>query len=191
MSRVSALRRRAAGLTLIELMVALAVFAVLGVLSYRALSAAVSGEARLGEQVRRWEALARAQGRIESELAAALPPAGNRGSALLLQAASGELGSELSFLRYDEGRGVRRVAFRSNGSRLEWLLWPGRERSGVPQVEVLLDGVRGLRWQFFDQNRILAVWPPDAARQAQLPAGVGFELELADLGRFQRILALR
>lgn len=194
MRQRSAPRQWAAGLTLIELSVALAVFAVLGILSYRALNSAVDSELRLGEGVRRWEALARALGRIEAEVSAiVVPTADDRKAtpALLLRAEGGDTRGELSFLRLDEARGVRRVGFRMNGQKLEWLLWEGREPVGTPQVEVLLDGVRTLRWQFVASGQGLANASFDAPRQSGLPAGLGIELGLADLGRFQRLFALR
>lgn len=174
------------GLTLIELMVALAIFAVLGVMSYRALSVAANGEARLDSDVQRQEALSRALGRIESEILAIVEPTAPGVGALQFDA-----NEELSFLRLDEGRGVRRVGFRLSGQKLEWLLWEGRERTGLPQVEVLLDGVERLRWQFYDQGRRLSVWPPEAAYQAKLPAGIGVELDVSGQGTFNRLFALR
>lgn len=185
---------RAAGLTLIELSVALAVFAVLGVLSFRALSSAADSEARLGESVRRWEALARALGRVEAEVSAIIVPTAEPRKAvqpLLLQADDGDTHGELSFLRLDEARGVRRVGFRLRGQRLEWLLWEGRERIGTPQVELLLDSVSSLRWQFVPAGQGLANASSAPLRQSNLPAGLGIELALADLGRFQRLFALR
>ncbi len=194
MRRWPAPRNRAAGLTLIELSVALAVFAVLGVLSYRALSSAVDSEARLGEGGRRWEALARALGRVEAEVSAIVVPIAEPRKAaqpLLLQADDGDTHGELSFLRLDEARGVRRVGFRLRGQRLEWLLWEGRERIGTPQVELLLDGVSSLRWQFVPAGQGLANASSAPPRQSSLPAGLGIELALADLGRFQRLFALR
>lgn len=187
-------RHRAAGLTLIELSVALAVFAVLGVFSYRALHSAADSESRLGDSVRRWETLARALGRVEAEMSAiVLPTADARKTtqALLLRAEDGDIRSELSFLRLDEVRGVRRVGFRLRGQKLEWLLWEDRERIGTPQIEVLLDGVNTLRWQFVLPGQDLANAASAPPGQSALPAGLGIELELSDLGRFQRLFALR
>lgn len=194
MKRCTTSRRRAAGLTLIELSVALAVLAVLGMLSYRALNNAADSEARLGADTRRWEALARALGRVESEVSAIVVPTADARkpeAALLLQAGEGGDNGELSFLRLDEARGVRRVGFRLRGQTLEWLLWEGRERAGAPQVEVLLDGVSTLHWRFVAPGQNLTNASSEAPQQRGLPAGLAIELVLSDLGRFQRLFALR
>jgi general secretion pathway protein J len=187
-------RRRVAGLTLIELSVALAIFAVLGLLSYRALNNAADSETRLGEGVRRWEALARALGRVESEVSGIVVPiadARKQEAALMLQAGEDSSNGELSFLRLDEARGVRRVGFRLHGQKLEWLLWEGRERVGTPQVEVLLDGVSTLHWRFIAPGQNLNSASSELPRERGLPAGLAIELALSDLGRFQRLFALR
>ena len=52
-------RRHLRGLTLIELMVALAIFAVLGVLSYRALAEAAHSSTRISESFERWRIIGR------------------------------------------------------------------------------------------------------------------------------------
>lgn len=189
------LRRRPAGLTLIELMVALAVLAVLGVLSFRALSAASTSQSRLDAGFLRWNALDRSLGRVESELLeiVAPPAVGPRRqtSALQLVRQGDGVSGELSFPRLDAERGVRRVGFRLRQRQLEWLLWEGREAVGTPQVEVLLDDVNALRWQFIDNGRRLDDWTPDAARAGSLPAGLIIEIDLSDLGTVHRIFALR
>lgn len=184
-----------AGLTLIELMVALAVFAVLGVLSFRALSAASTSQTRLDAGFLRWNALDRSLGRVESELLeiVGLSSAGvtSQTKALQLLRPGDGVSGELSFLRLDDGRGVRRAGFRLRERKLEWLLWNGREAVGAPQVEILLDDVNALRWQFIDNAQRLNDWVPDAAHAGSLPAGLVIEIELPDLGTFQRIFALR
>ena len=60
--------RRQRGLTLIELMVALAIFAVLGVLSYRALAEVSTSRTRLEEGFERWRSIGRAMQRIDADL---------------------------------------------------------------------------------------------------------------------------
>lgn len=188
-------RRHQAGLTLIELMVALAVFAVLGVLSFRALSAASTSQTRLDASFLRWSALDRSLGRVDSEFMEITVPSSASPvvttPALQFVGSSDGVSGELSFLRLDAERGVRRAGFRLRDEKLEWLLWEGREAVGAPQVEVLLDHVRALRWQFIDAGQRRDDWAPDAAHIGRLPDGVVVEIELPELGTFQRIFALR
>jgi len=184
--------RASAGLTLIELMVALAVFAVLGVLSYRALSMASLSQGRLDESFRRWNGLARAMSRVETELFEIVVPKNevSRPPSAALRLVPGADG-ELDFLRLDAGRGVRRAGFRLRDQKLEWLLWEGREASGNPQVETLLDNVRDLRWRFIAGGQRLDAWPPESASPGGLPAAVVVEIDLPDLGSYNRVFTLR
>jgi len=188
------------GLTLIELMVALAIFAVLGVLSYRGLAEVATSRTHLEAGFERWRVIGRSMQRIDTDLQQVVSPAASatglpsEGSTLaapgmiLGRTASG--GPELQFLRLDEARGVRRVGFRLVDGRLEWLRWNGREALGQPSVEPMLDGVRGVRWRFLLDNVRTDAWPP-ADRRSLLPDAVILELDLADVGTLTRLIALR
>lgn len=188
------------GLTLIELMVALAIFAVLGVLSYRGLAEVATSRTHLEAGFERWRAIGRSMQRIDTDLQQVVSPAASatglpsEGSALaapgmiLGRTASG--GPELQFLRLDDARGVRRVGFRLVDGRLEWLRWSGREALGQPSVDPLLDGVRGMRWRFLLDNVRTDAWPP-ADRHSLLPDAIILELDLADVGTLTRLIALR
>lgn len=212
MSRRSAQR----GLTLIELMVALSLFAVLGVLSYRALSEVANSHTRLEASFERWRAINRSIQRIDTDLLQAVSttgrnpgqpgadgatpgglPGGNpiptvrsttAAPMLLTRAASG--GPEFQFLRLDDTRGVRRVGYRLVDGRLEWLRWSGRDALGEPTVEPLLDNVRGVRWRFLLNNNRLDAWPPGDTR-VTLPDAVILELDLEGTGVLTRVIALR
>ena len=112
---MTAARRRLAGLTLIELMVALAIFAVLGVLSYRALAEVSTSRTRLEEGFQRWRAVSRAVQRMDTDLLQVTSPGGQPGGTrspalALIRSAGG--GMELQILRLDDTRGVRRSGFR-------------------------------------------------------------------------------
>ena len=187
-----------AGLTLIELMVALAIFAVLGVLSYRGLAEVATSRTHLEAGFERWRAIGRCMQRIDTDLLQAVSPASS--SALSSEAAAAATpamllgrhaggGPELQFLRLDDALGVRRVAFRLVEGRLEWVRWSGRDAIGEPAVDPLLDGVRGLRWRFLQDNLRSEDWPP-ANRRSLLPDAVVLELELADVGTLTRLIAL-
>ena len=188
---------RQRGLTLIELMVALAIFAVLGVLSYRALAEVSTSRTRLEDGFERWRSVGRAMQRIDADLLQLVAPAASASTTanvqaspalLLTRAASG--GAELQLLRLDDARGVRRVGYRLVDGRLEWLRWSGRDAFGEPAVEPLLDKVRDVRWRFLSGGNRVDAWPPGERRSA-LPEAVILELELADHGTLTRFIALR
>lgn len=237
------------GLTLIELMVALAVFAVLGLLAWRGLERIVDGSQRVEAELARWQQIGRALTRIESDLLQLVVP--SAGLETVAQGSSGDppalwlyhsdemqrpgeaiapqptpqtssafgRDSTLSLLvMVSEAAGLRRVVYRHQQGRLYWLRWPGRSGpdadtlallarppgDGQPpalldppadaphQADLLLDGVRALRWRFIASQTRYPVWPPDGINRATLPAAVEFELELDDVpGVVRRIVALR
>ena len=188
---------RQRGLTLIELMVALAIFAVLGVLSYRALAEVSTSRTRLEEGFERWRSIGRAMQRIDTDLLQLVAPATSSSPTtsaqaspplLLTRAASG--GAELQLLRLDEARGVRRVGYRLVDGRLDWLRWSGRDAFGEPTVEPLLGNVRNVRWRFLTGGNRVDAWPP-GDRRSTLPDAVILELELPDHGTLTRFIALR
>jgi general secretion pathway protein J len=192
--------RRQRGLTLIELMVALAIFAVLGVLSYRALAEVSTSRTRLEEGFERWRSVGRAMQRIDADLLQVVAPAAANPAAnpatgpqasppLLLTRAVGG-GAELQLLRLDEARGVRRVGYRLVDGRLDWLRWSGRDAIGEPLIEPLLGNVREVRWRFLTGGTRVDAWPPGDRRSA-LPDAVILELELPDHGTLTRFIALR
>ncbi|MBT9496915.1 MAG: type II secretion system minor pseudopilin GspJ [Zoogloea sp.] len=190
---------RQRGLTLIELMVALTIFAILGVLSYRALAEISPSRARLEENFVRWRAIGRTLQRIDTDLLQAVSPADQRTTdtpttntapAMILGRAASGGGPEFQFLRLDDTRGVRRVGFRLVDGHLEWLRWSGRDAIGQPTAEPLLDNVRDLRWRFLQKNIRLDAWPPSDRRNA-LPDAVILEIDLPDTGTITRMISLR
>ncbi|WP_300442375.1 type II secretion system minor pseudopilin GspJ [Zoogloea sp.] len=187
------------GLTLIELMVALAIFAILGVLSYRALAEVATSNSRLEENFERWRTISRTLQRIDTDLIQVVAPARSSeatpgtpqtGAAMILGRAANGGGPELQFLRLDDSRGVRRVGYRLVDGRLDWLRWSGRDAVGEPAIEPLLANVRGLRWRFLLNNNRIDAWPP-GNNAVVLPDAIILELDLPDVGTLTRMISLR
>lgn len=183
------------GLTLIELMVALAVFSVLGLLSYRAIAQIADHQQRIGEELARWREIGRCMLRIETDLLQVVAPLARADSAAVPAMQLHRLpnlDNELQFLIADGSRQkVTRMAFRFAAGRLDWVRWPGRQAEGTPTVDALLQDVAGARWRFLLNGRRLDAWPPDNAQADLLPQAVEIELELADAGTLTRVFALR
>ncbi|MCP5234512.1 MAG: prepilin-type N-terminal cleavage/methylation domain-containing protein [Zoogloeaceae bacterium] len=186
---------RSHGLTLIELMVALAVFAVLGLLSYRALAQIGEHRQRIGVELARWREIGRGMLRIETDLLQVVTPVAQPETdpppALELHHLP-DLGLELRLLVADGTRGkVARVAYRFDHGRLEWVRWPGRLAQGNPAIDPLIDQLAAVRWRFLFNGRKLDAWPPDNAQTTLLPQAVELELELADAGTVTRLIPMR
>jgi general secretion pathway protein J len=188
-------RRCSGGLTLIELLVALAIVAVLGVLSFRAVAAATAGRDRLADEFGRWRDITRLMQMLETDLLqiAARPPVAGAGAALAVTTGAGGKGIEFNFLRQDGANDrPRRVGYRLDDGHIVLERWPDGDATAAPAEDIVLDDVAGLRLAFItaDGQRV-AAWPPGPAAAPSLPAAIDLQLELPDAGTLQRLIALR
>src|SRR5207253_8006967 len=95
--------RNSKGFTLVELLVALAIFALMSAFAYRALDGMLEARVSLQKESRKWRDVALAIGRLERDLGAALPrrALGSNGTTLMplssaLDANSGAQGLALT-----------------------------------------------------------------------------------------------
>lgn len=179
------------GMTLIELLVALAVFAVLGTLTWRGTTQMIDSRQILEHELQRWRELGRALHVIENELLQAVgtgvEPA-RRPAAMVHSTA--ESGSRLSFLALTGGA-LEQVTFSHAGDRLEWLRRPAGAPESALESDPLVERVRTVRWQFLDTSGWSTTWPSGNERAKELPRAVRIDLDLADLGTVSRTYALR
>jgi general secretion pathway protein J len=187
------------GLTLIEMLVALAVFAVLGVMGYRATSTAMESRQRVAVELQRWRDIANFVQIIESDLTQIVERPGNvtttagttTAGALVLTQANGA--AELSFLKLDGGGAtVRRRGYRLDGQRLVQLRWRGTDAASLPEVHPILGGVSTMRCTVLTADgQRYPVWPDVKGGQQLKAAAVDVELEMSDVGTIRRLVALR
>lgn len=187
------MRRAGRGFTLVELLVALAIFSVLGVLSYRALAVIVDSRDRVAVEQRRWQAVTRFVQRLELDLqqvALNLPDAvtydASRQTLRLIRLAGGGPGDE-----------VRTIRYRFRDGRLERderrLLPPPPASDGGELVapDLLLDGVQGFDWTASEGGPAL-LWQPLAGTGRLPPTALRWRLRLAELtGDIERVVVLR
>jgi general secretion pathway protein J len=191
-------RHAAAGMTLIEMLVALAIFAVLGIMGYRAASTAMESRQRVVAELQRWRDIANLVQIVEIDLSQYIERPGATASGvaaiangIVLTSADG--GSQLSFLKLDGGGGsVRRRGYRLDGQRVLQLRWPGTDAVSSAEPHVVLDKVTALRCAVIgvDGQRYID-WPPREVGRTMKPAAVDMELELPDVGTIRRLVVLR
>ena len=177
-------------------MVALAVVSVLGVLSYRALSAASDSRDHLERDYQRWRDISRFVQTADIDLSqiVARPPSVNQAAiSLRLSPIAADGGVEMDFIKLDGARATaRRIGYRLHDGKLSLLRWPGTDSASPPSEDVVLDGVSALRFTCITANgQRVAVWPTTPPQIAPLPEAIDIELELADAGRIRRLIALR
>lgn len=197
--------RRAAGFTLLELLIAIAIFALLGLGTYRMLDSVLRSDASTREHELQLRELVRAMAAFERDLSQAAPrpvrdPFGEPRPAML-----GEEGEapalELSRLgwRNPLGRpraGLQRVRWQLSGEQWQRHYWNvlDQAQDSLPQVQQALEGVTRLQLRYLDGDGAwLASWPPEGGGEKSLqtlPQALELVLEHRRHGELRRLLRL-
>jgi len=196
--------RPTGGFTLIEILVALVVFALLAGFGYRGLGAVLDAGERVTAETTKWRELALAFEHMRLAFAqAAERPIRDRNdaSAPAFEAVAARRNTSeplVAFTRMGyaghEGAAAdqQRVGYRLREDRLEQLAWPVLDQAPhtEPLSVSLLAGVRELSFAYLHQGKWHSTWPI-AESTAQRPAAVQVTLQLASGERFQRMFAVR
>ena len=197
------------GFTLLELLVALAVFAIMSVAAYSGLRNVLFTRAAVEQQSQRLAAVQLAVFRLEQDIEQAIPRSirdeyGEKQAALL----GGELSDDRLMLTragWDNPLGqpraqIQRIAYRWEDGRLWRRHWPVLDRGGriEPREILLLDRVSAFTVRFLDQDEWRSDWPPPVAADAEtekqeadpMPRAVEIRLTLEDWGEITRLLPL-
>jgi general secretion pathway protein J len=202
----------ASGFTLVEVMVALLVFAVLTVIGYRTLSSMFDTRERLAVQTSALRDQALFFTRIESDLGAIMPRAARNADGVsepalkVLTAASSAVDPVIVFSRagFAGSTGInaapQRIGYRLNEGKLELLIWEGIDAAPrvLPAAYTALNNVREFRWRVLDaRGNWRTDWParddgstPSFASTA-MPAALELTLTQADTPPVVRLFALR
>lgn len=199
---------RSRGFTLLELLVAMAVLAIVGALGYRGLNSVLDAEARLQAETRRWSDVSLLFSQLSEDLTMAVGRTTRDGAdhtnpALLLttgmSAAAATGSGQLEFTRLGIGEGAamrsapRRVGYRLREGALEYLVWPDLDAApgSAPAAYELLGAVADLQWQALDADgRWTTEWPAQRPATA-LPRAVSVRIVLAGGEEIARTLPLQ
>ncbi|MCC6195892.1 MAG: type II secretion system minor pseudopilin GspJ [Burkholderiales bacterium] len=192
--------RRVEGFTLVEALLALAIFGVIAVLSYRATASLSEGEARLSAEAQRWRALETLFTRIEADFRQAIPRSARVGAtrepAWLGTAFDGH--SALMFTRagsefaLEPGPAGQRVAYRLRDGTLELAYWATIDHvdRAQPAVYPLVTGITGFELEYLAGNGAWRNrWP--LLGEDDLPRAVRLTLTLDDGATIDRWFTLR
>jgi general secretion pathway protein J len=198
----ASVRSRHAGFTLIEVLLALAIFGVIAVLAYRGTAALTDGEMQLSAAARRWRTLEALFTRFEADIRQAVPRGARNGSAIeppwLAVPADSAGNAALVFSRAgtefvdDPGRAGQRIGYRLRGHAVEIAYWPNLDNAAEvkPVVYTLVDGVTGFRIDYLNRaGQWVGRWPSQG--EADLPRAVRVNLLLDSGEAIERWFVLR
>jgi general secretion pathway protein J len=193
--------RVCAGFTLIEVLLAVAILALIAVLGYRAVAALSGSETKLAAEATRWRTLDLFFARLEGDLRQAMPRTARLSEtreAAWVAAADAAGNSSLAFSRAGpeftlEPRSAgQRLAYRYRDGAVDVLYWASydRPRGALPTAYTLLDGVARFQLAYLARDGTWAdAWP--RAGESELPRAIRVRLTLASGELIERWLALR
>ncbi len=186
------------GFTLLELLVALAIFALLSALGYTGLQSLLRTQAATTERSRDFARLTRALVLLQNDVGQALarPIRDNQGDTVVPMVADAGTNPTLELTRegwlnlsQGETPMLQRIGYRFDGERLIRRSWPVLDRAPdtAPRETLALPNVKSIQLRFLDTNGSWQPsWPPAAAQQA-LPRAMELRLELRDWGSIRRL----
>jgi general secretion pathway protein J len=187
------------GLTLVELLVAVALLALLTLMAYRGLDSMTRANDRSVAESERWRATALLLERFGVDvLQPARRPVRDQAGALLPawwgRAITEPQGVDAQFefsRKSPPGRDELRLGYRLRGGNVELLIWRMLDRAPASAAEMypLLENVRVLQFRHLDARGVWQDhWPVNDAEP--LPRAVSIELTLAEGPTLRRIFAL-
>ncbi len=194
------------GFTLVEILIALMIFAVISVLAYRATGALTDSEQRLTQEAAHWRAIEQVFTRFEADIRQALPRSLAEGKRILPPWSGqreGQRRAELQFARAAPGLPAvvasahgQRMTYvwqqNERGGALELLYWPAFDNAPntAPQRYLLLDGIAHFRLDYLTKDDDwIDEWP--RLGEAALPRAVRMQLAGADGAVLERLFVLQ
>ena len=190
---------RQRGFTLLEMLVAVLLFAIASALAYGGLRSIVQAQEQSSQAKAQLGRLQFAVSLIERDITSAARRGIRDGYGVPRPALEGE-GQRIELTRHGYANvlalpraELERVAYQRRDGQLLRLRWPVLDRSpGTRPVEdELLEGVTRMEVVYLDgQGREHRQWPPPHGVSETLPRAVRLTLELEDFGEIRRVLEL-
>ena len=192
------------GFTLIEVLVAMAIFGVLSALAYMTLGQTLSNSEMLTDRMDRLQSIQRTMSYLSTELLQAAPRSirGDLGDTqpALISAFGAEFALQLTHNGWPNSAGVprstqQRTAYRIEDNELIRYHWNVLDRTAnnIPVATILLEDIESLTFRFLQHSGDwVEQWPPTSSQSAintnLLPRAVTIVLVLPDEGELTRVV---
>ncbi len=198
--------RSSQGVTLIEVVVALFILALLAIGGYRGLTAVLQARDAVAQETRKWQQLMFFFARMEQDVAQVLhrPVRDQVGNVqpewLGLATVAARNEAQLAFTRAgmsDAGAALlvpQRIGYRLEDDTILLLRWPALDQAAnaEPQRYPLLSGVREFKLRYLSTaGGWYEQWPPSGQGAPGLPVAVEVALTLVSGEQVTRLLALQ
>ncbi|PKM15869.1 MAG: type II secretion system protein GspJ [Gammaproteobacteria bacterium HGW-Gammaproteobacteria-2] len=189
--------RTGSGFSLLEVLVALAIFAVVAALAWGGLDTLARSRHALDGERERLSALQLTIAQLERDLRQAVARPVRDGIGAELPAVLGQERA-IEVTRLAPGGGwqtplpaLERVGWRCSDGELQRLRWPVLDRVAgtLPESETRLRGVSDCQWRYFDRG-VSPVWPPRSTVAERLPRAVELRFNLEGVGALRRLIEL-
>ena len=197
--------RRSAGFTLLEILIAVAIFAVVSTMALGGYNALLRQSERIEVNMARTRALQTAVNRMVQDFAELEPrpvrePLGSAPQPVLRAEPRNEQLAELTRAGWSNPAGVprstlQRVLYRFRDNKLQRDYWVSLDRtlSAPPVSVVLLDEVRSVSLRFLSPDRVWTdQWPANGSGTGVSPylrpIAIEITMELEDLGTIKRLV---
>jgi general secretion pathway protein J len=190
------------GFSLIEVLVATAIFSIIAVVAWSGIAALVSARETVSRQGDRLRALQLAVGGLERDLSQSIArPVRGPGGITLPALVGDATGLEVSLIGFatqldPHGGRVRRHAWRQSEGQLLRNRFPTLDRADFgprDDPEVMLDAISVFRIRYLGESgEWTAFWPPRLgpdARPGALPRAIEITVEAEGLGSVRRVIA--
>jgi general secretion pathway protein J len=203
MSTMTLAARRSAGFTLLEVLIAVAIFSIVSIMALGGYTQLISQGDRINANNARTRAVQVAVQRMVQDFAEIEPrpvrePLGNAPQPVLRAELRGEQLAELTRAGWSNPAGVprptlQRVAYRFDDNKLRRDYWLALDRTlqAPPTSVVLLDQVKDVKLRFLSSDRVWQdQWPGEGGGGSPYarPIAIEITLELEDLGTLVRLV---
>lgn len=182
---------RTSGFTLLELLIAMAIFAIMAVMAYGGLHAVLDTVESTSARAERYRQLQRTLALLQEDLMQAQPRSVRDGLGDTEAAMRGGLGEEVlsltrtvpEWIEQDGRSRLQRVSYRFRDGRLQRWLWPLPDRTQASQPLIRnLVSAEAIQLRFYD-NAWTSYWPVSGS---VLPKAVEIVLTIPGLGDIRR-----